>query len=108
MIDARRGEVFTALFERGTDGVPCELVAPRAESPEDLASLPAGTVAVGDGVLRHPDAFALADVELPPAASALHLVRAAAVCRLVEAGAGGGAAPTYLRRPDAEVRAAAP
>lgn len=118
VIDARREEVFAAAYmaaqgaEKGRLTAPRELAGARVLAPERAHELLAGAaprswLAVGDGALRYADALARAGVEVAPAASGLHLVRAAAVAEL-----GAGAAPAqareqvlpeYLRRPDAEL-----
>jgi len=102
VIDARRGEAFVALYRSSE-----ELVAPCVCTPEQLAALAArraaGAQAVGDGALRFRELLEGAGVEVAPAASALHRVSAAAICRLVRGGSATEAVPAYLRAPDAEL-----
>ena len=117
VIDARRGEVFAAAYERGEHDVPHELAAPRALAPQELAGVlaqarqasggaPHRWLAVGDGALRfrvHVQALGLA---MPPDSSELHLVSAAAVCQLGACAAAASlreVVPDYRRRPDAEL-----
>lgn len=133
VIDARRGEVFAAAYERATgdgpsaampsDAARSQLVPPRALvdasplAPEALASVIERTqrdaartrrwLAVGDGALRYPAAIEALGVSSPPADSPLHRVSAAAICEL---GVHGRPAsdleeivPDYRRRPDAEL-----
>jgi tRNA threonylcarbamoyladenosine biosynthesis protein TsaB len=115
VIDARRGEVFAAAYERGPTGLPRELTAAAALAPERLAELVAEArergagswLLVGDGAVRYREL--LAGIGLEPAAedSPLHLVSGEAVC-ILGAGAGvhpgaGGVLPDYVRRPDAEL-----
>jgi tRNA threonylcarbamoyladenosine biosynthesis protein TsaB len=106
LIDARRGELFAALYT--PDG---EVWAPFVTSPDALidriASRPQGLLAAGDGSIRFRDVLETAGVEVPPDGSRLHLVRALNVCRL----AGEASAtppetvvPLYLREPDAKPR----
>jgi tRNA threonylcarbamoyladenosine biosynthesis protein TsaB len=104
LIDAKRGELFAALFERG------ELVVePFAAPPDQLAERAgrelAGAVAVGDGSLRFRQILEAAGVRVPPDGSELHVVRALHVCRLaaeVPAQHPEAVLPTYIRDPDAE------
>lgn len=107
VIDARRGEVFTAFFSRGEDGLPVAAAAPRAAAPDTVPAPPPGTVVVGDGAVRYADVLDLTGADLLDADSPLHRVRAAAICRLAAAGKGVGAMPEYVRAPDAELKAAA-
>lgn len=103
LIDARRGELFAALYER--DGAAWE---PFVATPEDLAARVregGGTpLAAGDGALRFRELLEESGARVAPGASPLHLVRALHVCRLaadvpdtpLEA-----VVPHYLRAPDA-------
>jgi tRNA threonylcarbamoyladenosine biosynthesis protein TsaB len=119
VIDARRGEAFAAAYEAGEDGgAPVELVQPRALAPESFAGLLStgadrdvagnrGWTAIGDGAVRFRGSLERLGILVPPDASALHLLSAAAICRL---GADGDPAaelemllPDYRRRPDAEI-----
>ena len=121
VIDARRGEVFAAAYERGGDASARELVAPRALAPERLGEVLAPAqrpgarwLALGDGALRYSEQLAAAGLELAHASSSLHAVSAAAVCELAARRAPASrleaVLPQYLRRPDAELalRGAAP
>jgi len=117
VIDARRGEVFAAAYERRGEGAPRELGEPAAYAPEALGAAAAelarprdgggGWIAVGDGAVRYRAALELASIEVPDGGSALHRVSAAAICALaVESGpvsAGIALLPDYRRRPDAEL-----
>jgi tRNA threonylcarbamoyladenosine biosynthesis protein TsaB len=113
VIDARRGEVFYALFS--PEGGGCRRVTePQVCTPDDLIADLLGSdidiQLVGDGAHTYADRLA-SDVprSLPadrvydyPAAAALALVAAP----LVRSGAGRAASliePLYLRRPDAEI-----
>jgi tRNA threonylcarbamoyladenosine biosynthesis protein TsaB len=104
LIDAKRGELFAALFEGGE-----QVVEPFAARPEQLAERAgralAGAVAVGDGSLRFRQNLEAAGVRVPPDGSELHVVRALHVCRLaaaVPAQQPEAVLPTYIRDPDAE------
>jgi tRNA threonylcarbamoyladenosine biosynthesis protein TsaB len=128
VIDARRGEVFAAVYENARDRArsgtatdadgAIELTTPRALAPEDLASVVARAqrsdpararrwLAVGDGAVRYSAALESVGVPAPPVGSRLQLVSAAAICALgvhgVPAADGGGIVPDYRRRPDAEL-----
>lgn len=124
VIDARRGEVFAATYERpaGHDssevGATIELIAPSARAPDDLPSVitqsqegDGGRVrrwlAVGDGALRYTDAVRAAGVHAAAADSPLHRVSAAAICELgvhvKPAASREEVVPDYRRRPDAEL-----
>jgi tRNA threonylcarbamoyladenosine biosynthesis protein TsaB len=104
LIDAKRGELFAALFEGGR-----QVVEPFAARPEQLEQRAgrelAGAVAVGDGSLRFREILEAAGVRVPPDGSELHVVRALHVCRLaaeVPAQQPEAVLPTYIRDPDAE------
>jgi tRNA threonylcarbamoyladenosine biosynthesis protein TsaB len=116
VLDARRGEVFAAPFRSFADGPPRELLPPAAIAPGEIAGLLARAreispgeawLGVGDGALRYRDQLERAGVAVPDAAGGLHVVRAAAICRLgAQARASGGLdqiVPDYRRRPDAEI-----
>jgi tRNA threonylcarbamoyladenosine biosynthesis protein TsaB len=104
LIDARRGEVFAALFEGDREVWPAF-----AAAPEDLvARLREGGFtprAAGDGSLRFRGMLEEAGIPVEPDNSEAHVVRAINICRL-----GGGAPdespeavlPEYLREPDAK------
>jgi tRNA threonylcarbamoyladenosine biosynthesis protein TsaB len=108
LIDARRGEVFAALYE----GPELEEVwTPFAARPEEVAERvrEAGLtpVAAGTGALPFRGTFEAAGIHVLPDASSAHSVRALQVCRLaVDAPAAPPEAvlPDYLRQPDAKPR----
>jgi tRNA threonylcarbamoyladenosine biosynthesis protein TsaB len=104
LIDARRGELFAALYEHGE-----EVVAPFVAPPDQVAARTgrdlANAVGVGDGSLRFRQIFEAAGVRVPPDGSELHVVRALHVCRLaaeVPALHPEAVLPIYIRDPDAE------
>jgi tRNA threonylcarbamoyladenosine biosynthesis protein TsaB len=107
LIDAKRGEVFAALYAPGG-----ELVwGPLALGPEQLAERvreSAGTpLAAGDGSLRFRGMLEAAGIRVMPADSRAHVVRALHVCRLAEGVPGvapQAVLPDYLRAPDAKPR----
>jgi tRNA threonylcarbamoyladenosine biosynthesis protein TsaB len=104
VIDARRGEVFAAAYERGT-----QRLAPAAIAPDELAArLRAAAVpvqAVGDGAVRFRTVLEAAGVAVPADGSALHRIAAAPLCRLGAAGEPSDRdrlLPDYRREPDAK------
>jgi tRNA threonylcarbamoyladenosine biosynthesis protein TsaB len=117
VIDARRGEVFAAAFERGDGAAPRALGAAQALAPEGIEALleraareragGGGWLAVGDGALRYRELLEAAGVEIPVADSSLHRVRARAICaagaRSLPASRYEDVVPDYRRRPDAEL-----
>jgi tRNA threonylcarbamoyladenosine biosynthesis protein TsaB len=105
VLDARRGEAFAAAWA-GEEA----LLAPVALTPEALAdavaTLPAGTPAVGDGAVRFRTVLEAAGAAVPPDDSAAHRVEAAVLARLaagMEQEASDAVLPAYLRLPDAEL-----
>jgi tRNA threonylcarbamoyladenosine biosynthesis protein TsaB len=115
VIDARRGEVFAAAYERVEGLAPRELSAPQALPPERLADFLAQApgdgadahywLALGDGAVRYRRDVQAAGVHVPGEDSELHRVSAAAVCALGFAAPAVPSAllPDYRRRPDAEL-----
>ena len=107
LIDARRGELFAALY--GPDG---ELWAPFVAPPEALAervakAFPAAEkpFAAGDGAIKFRQVLEVAGVEVPEDESELHVVRALSICRLASQGPAvppEAVLPDYLREPDAQ------
>jgi tRNA threonylcarbamoyladenosine biosynthesis protein TsaB len=103
VLDARRGEVFAALYcERGE-----RLWEPQVCRPEELeervAALGQGPAAAGSGALRFRHELARHGVRIADDADPVHRVAARHICALAAASAGGGPlAPIYLRPPDAE------
>lgn len=105
VLDARRGEVFAALYSpRGA-----RLWEPLVSSPEALierlSGLPAPPLAAGSGAVRFRDELANRDVEVPDDDDPIHRVAARHVCALAAADVAGADAvlePIYLRPPDAQ------
>ncbi len=107
VLDAKRGEVFAALYEDGE-----RRRDPFVARPEDLAEQvrDAGKslLAAGDGSLRFLSVLEAAGIRVEPEASRAHVVRALHVCRLgaaAPAAAPDAVVPQYLRLPDAKPRA---
>jgi tRNA threonylcarbamoyladenosine biosynthesis protein TsaB len=108
LIDARRGEVFAALYEG--DGLE-EVWAPFAASPEQVAERVREAhltpLAGGSGALPFRGMLETAGIRVLEDASSGHYVRALNVCRLAldaPAAAPVAVLPDYLRQPDAKPR----
>lgn len=106
LIDARRGQLFGALYEHGV-----QRRAPFAAAPEPLAAelRDAGLkpLAAGDGSVRFRDLLEAAGIRVQPDDSAAHVVSALHVCRLamgVPELPPESVLPEYLRDPDAQPR----
>lgn len=102
VIDARRGEAFTAPFRAGRRTAP-----PAALAPDALPGLAGpGWLAVGDGAVRYREPLAAGGIDVPPDSDPRHRVAGAALARLAAAGTPVAAAtlvPDYVRLPDAEL-----
>jgi tRNA threonylcarbamoyladenosine biosynthesis protein TsaB len=112
VIDARRGEVFTAFYRQVPGGVQ-RLSSPAVMTPQDLASellaRPEDHLLVGDGALRYADVFsANGQVEVgsageayPSASALVELAHPRAIRE--EFVQPWELEPLYLRRSDAEI-----
>lgn len=112
VLDARRGEVFSALYRHVPGGIQ-RVTDPRVGTPQDLANeiLAAAEecLMVGDGACRHIDSFdGLEGVEIvehslafPSAESLVQLAHAQALRE--EWVQPWEIEPLYLRKPDAEI-----
>ncbi len=117
VIDARRGEVFAAVYQQGEQNTPRELAPPRAVAPQEISSVIADAadaaggeeltlLAVGDGALRFRAELQNAGADVEPDSSPLHLISAGAICvlgTLADAQGLQELLPDYRRRPDAEL-----
>lgn len=109
VIDARRREVFAALYRTGPGADVEEMIAPGAMAPPDfirtLLRVSRGEEVhlAGDGVAAFAGDLAPPYVIALPPGSPGHRIRAADLVRRVDAGAGRAVVPQYLRLPDAEV-----
>jgi tRNA threonylcarbamoyladenosine biosynthesis protein TsaB len=106
LIDAKRGELFAALYEGGR-----QRWAPFVGSPQVVARQvqEAGLRprAAGDGSIRFRGVLETAGISVDPDESRSHLVRALHVCRLAEGVPDAPpetVLPEYLRAPDAQPR----
>jgi tRNA threonylcarbamoyladenosine biosynthesis protein TsaB len=103
VIDARRGEVFAALYEHGRGLWPAFVAAPAALA-ERVHGSGLEPRAVGGGAVRFRVELEAAGVRVPPDDSPSHVVRALHVCRLglsVPPAPPEAILPDYLRMPDA-------
>ena len=106
VLDARRGETFTALY----GGAGEELWAPFVSSPEQLAERVTGLdrplLAGGDGSIRFRRQLEATGVRVLPDEDEAHRISARQVCLLgldAKPGPPEAIEPIYLRRPDAEL-----
>jgi tRNA threonylcarbamoyl adenosine modification protein YeaZ len=105
VLDARRKEVFAALYAPDGERLWDPFVSLPSELGERLAELPEPPLAGGSGALRFRDELAGHGVEIPDDAEPVHRVAARHICAVAAAGDAGGdvrLAPIYLRPPDAE------
>ncbi len=107
-LDARKREVYAALFRVQADGTPRRLAPDRTLAPDVLArELAPGTVVVGDAAEAYPHAFG---GHLVCRVFAAFHPRGGIVARLAarrlaagDAADLGALEPTYIRRPEAEL-----
>jgi tRNA threonylcarbamoyladenosine biosynthesis protein TsaB len=106
LIDAKRGQLFAALYEQGE-----QRWAPFVAAPTEVAARVKGAGltprAAGDGAVRFREVLETAGIRVEPDASPAHAVRALYVCRLaprVRATPPEALLPEYLRDPDAKPR----
>jgi tRNA threonylcarbamoyladenosine biosynthesis protein TsaB len=103
VLDARRGEVFAALYSERGERLWEPLVCPPEELGERAATLPSPPSAAGSGSVRFRHELARHGVRIEDDADPVHRVAARHICALAAASGGGGPlAPIYLRPPDAE------
>jgi tRNA threonylcarbamoyladenosine biosynthesis protein TsaB len=106
VLDARRGEVFAALYAPGGERLWDPLVSAPGELEERVAELPEPPLAAGSGAVRFHRQLASRGVEIPDDADPVHRVAARHICALAVPGANGADAgppiPIYMRPPDAE------
>jgi tRNA threonylcarbamoyladenosine biosynthesis protein TsaB len=105
VLDARRGEVFAALYSPAAERRWEPLVAAPVELAERVAGLAIPPLAAGSGAVRFRDELASLGVDVPEDADPVHRVAARHACALAEAAPGRcdhGLEPIYLRAPDAE------
>jgi tRNA threonylcarbamoyladenosine biosynthesis protein TsaB len=112
LIDARRGQVFVALYRpTRSNGARLEpMWQPEVVDPESLVTrirqLDLSPVCVGDWAIKSRSGIEDAGGDVPPSESGLHAVSALHLCRLAMSGEAVSPAdvyPVYLRLPDAEI-----
>lgn len=105
VLDARRGEVFAALYSPGGKRLWEPLVAAPRALGERLSELSEPPRAAGSGAIRFRGELADRGVDIPDDADPVHRVSARHVCALAGAarhGDGDSLDPIYLRPPDAQ------
>jgi tRNA threonylcarbamoyladenosine biosynthesis protein TsaB len=106
LIDAKRGELFAALYERGEERWAPSVAAP-ALLAQRVPTLPVRPRAAGDGSIRFRGVLEAAGIQVDPDQSRSHVVRALHVCRLAQAVPDArpeSVLPDYVRAPDAQPR----
>ncbi len=106
LIDAKRGEVFAALYDGGELRFG-PLAAPPEAVVERVRETGLNPLAAGDGSVRFGGVLEAAGIRVEPEGSRAHVVRAQHICRLA-----ANAPPTppeavlpeYVRLPDAKPR----
>jgi tRNA threonylcarbamoyladenosine biosynthesis protein TsaB len=105
VLDARRGEVFAALYSPGGERILGPSVGSAEELARRLGDRPLPPLAAGPGALRFRHELAGGGVDVIADSDPAHRVSALTVCALgaeaVEAAA-GSLEPIYLRPPDAK------
>ena len=101
-VDARRGEVFAALYSESGERIWEPFVATPADLAERIAGISDSILAAGSGAVRFRQELVGSGVEIPDDADPVHRVSARHVCALAAAADTGPLAPIYLRPPDAE------
>jgi tRNA threonylcarbamoyl adenosine modification protein YeaZ len=105
VLDARRGEVFAALYSPAGERLWEPLVLAPEALAERLAELPMLPLAAGSGAVRFRDELQSRGVEVPDEQDPVHRIAARHVCALAEPAMDGGSErlrPIYLRPPDAQ------
>ena len=104
LIDARRGELFAALYDSGGVELLESFVAPPDAVAETVLARDANPLAAGDGSLRFRGLLEAAGVRVAPDGSQVHVVRGLHICLLAartEPVPPEAVLPTYIRAPDA-------
>jgi tRNA threonylcarbamoyladenosine biosynthesis protein TsaB len=105
VLDARRGEVFAALYDAAGKTVREPFVASPEELAERISQLSESPLAVGSGALRFRDELEKGGAEVPGDADPSHRIAAVQVCAIgaeIAASQPDRVTPIYLRPPDAE------
>jgi tRNA threonylcarbamoyladenosine biosynthesis protein TsaB len=104
VLDARRGEVYAALYE-GEDLRMAPFAAPPGELAERVRASGADPLAAGDGAVRFREVFETGGVRVAAAGSASHVMSGLSVCRVAASASAlppEAVLPDYLRAPDAK------
>ena len=104
-LDARRGEVFAALYGPSGDAIWEPFVVSPQQLAERLNGLAATPLAVGSGALRFQNDLQGGGAEVPGDSDHLHRIAARQICAIGLAAAATQPEelkPIYLRAPDAE------
>jgi tRNA threonylcarbamoyladenosine biosynthesis protein TsaB len=105
LIDARRGELFAALYGADGDALWSPFVTAPEAVGERVRAGGFGVRAAGDGSIRFRGVLEASGIRVDPDESRSHVVRALHVCRLARAVPGQPpetVLPEYLRAPDAK------
>jgi tRNA threonylcarbamoyladenosine biosynthesis protein TsaB len=102
VLDARRGEVFAALYDADGERLWEPLVLAPEELCERVGELPMPPRAAGSGAVRFRKELASRGIEIPEDADPVHHVAARQVCALAANGVDEPLEPIYLRPPDAQ------
>jgi tRNA threonylcarbamoyladenosine biosynthesis protein TsaB len=104
VLDARRGEVFAALYAPTGERIWEPFVVPPDELAERFAERPAPPLAGGPGAVRFRAKLARCGADVPDDSDPVHRVAARHLCALaaVAGDTDGALEPIYLRLPDAE------
>jgi tRNA threonylcarbamoyladenosine biosynthesis protein TsaB len=106
VIDARRGEVFAALYAPSGERLWEPLVSPPDSLAQRVTELEESPLAAGSGAIRFRGELANRGVEVPDDVDPVHRVAARHICALAVTGTSGDdagpVAPIYLRPPDAQ------
>jgi tRNA threonylcarbamoyladenosine biosynthesis protein TsaB len=104
LIDARRGEVFAALYEGDREFWPPMVTRPE-DLIEQLGNAGVTPLAAGDGSIRLRGMLEDAGIPVEPDDSVAHVVSALCICRLgaeAQDESPEAVLPEYLREPDAK------
>jgi tRNA threonylcarbamoyladenosine biosynthesis protein TsaB len=104
VLDARRGELFVALYSGSGECLWGPTLAAPGELAERVGERPRPLRAAGSGALGFRKELARRGVEIPSDADPVHRVAARQICALAVTGKLRGAgplSPIYLRPPDA-------
>ena len=104
-LDARRGELFAALYDAGDEEIWEPFVVAPGELAERLAQLSDPPLAAGSGALRFRDELQESGAEVLGDSDPSHRIAAREICAiggLISASDPESVAPIYLRQPDAE------